>query len=551
MVKKKQIRNGNNKNGVKVTVYKVDSVSSKEEKRAKRDKTIQAVLIVLIVVLAIAAVFSAIQTFVPDLFGRFSLAGELAAKVNGKAITMQQLNDEYDRLPLQYKYFITKEALLQQIIDETLMINEASRQGLKVDDSEIDASLAAFMQQNNVTQDKLDEILKAKKLTYDQLRELVKNQLLVDKLLKAAVTGKVNVTTELELQYYNDNPDTFKIPELVTVKHILIGVQDKTETEAEKLAHEVLNQIAADKSNFCALVEKYSDDAGSLEKCGEYTFPRGQMVVEFEDVAFTQGLGKISIVKTDFGYHVLWTINKTAEQIMKFSDVQEQINLVLAQQQEKMIYSELIVQLRNQSRIINYYEAKMKAEADKKAAEEARAAEAVSEEQPASQTEEGQLTINIEEPQTTEETTTTTTTEEPAAPAVGAQINAADQEVVDEQSELEEEVEPVIEEIVTVPAETIVNVNVPTDFYDCLKSKGAVLYGAYWDSSTKTQKSYFGADMAKINYIECGVQGDYRAQASICKEAGILAYPTWIINNEKVMGIQTTQQLSQITGCTA
>jgi len=547
MAKKKEAKN--NKNGAKVTVYKINGNSHKGEEKIRREKTIQAVLVIIIVVLAVAAVFSAIHTFFPDLFGRFSLAGELAAKVNGKPVTMQQLNDEYDRLPLQYKYFITKEALLQQLIDETLVVNEATRQGIKVSDQEVDESLASFMQQSNVTQDKLDEILKAKKLTYPQLRELVRNQLLVDKLIEKEVKSKVNVTTELALKYYNDNPDTFKIPELVTVKHILLGIQNRTETDAGTLANEVLKQLKADKSNFCNLVKTYSEDSGSTEKCGEYTFPRGQMVEEFETVAFEQGLGKVSIVKTSFGYHILWTINKTAEQLMNFKDVEEQINLILAQQQEKMIYSDLIAALRNQSIIINYFEAKQKAEVEKKAAEE-KAAEQPAEEQPAGQTE-GQLTVNIVEPATTTETEEPAETQQPpeTQPTVQPsqpQINVADQEVVEEQAELEKEVEPAIEEV-TTPAEP----SIPVDFYECLKSKGAVLYGAYWDSSTKTQKSYFGADMVKINYIECGVQGDYRAQMEICEEAGILAYPTWIINNEKHMGIQATEQLAQITGCKA
>jgi parvulin-like peptidyl-prolyl isomerase len=439
------------------------------------------------------------MTFFPDLFGRFTLGGELAAKVNGNPITMQELNAGYERLPLEYKYVITKEMFLQQLIDETLLTEEAARQNLSVSEKEVDDSLASFMQTSNVTQEKLDQILKDKKLTYPELRSLVRNQLLVDKVLKE-LEKKVNVTTAQALQYYNDNPGTFKISELVTVKHILISISTRNDSEAEKRADQAFKELKSDKSNFCELVKQYSDDSGSTDKCGQYTFPKGQMVAEFEDRAFSQAIGNVSMVKTSFGYHILWTINKTPEQIVPFKDVQEQITSVLSKQQANMIYSDFIAKLRENAKIINYLE--------KKAEENKTEEKAVA-----------------EEPKLGEEAATQTQTQVTVIEAA----NKTEEKPVEEK-----------------PAE---QPQLQLSFADCLTSQGAVLYGAYWDSSTKKQREYFGADIAKINYVECGVQGDYRAQASICKQAGILAYPTWIINDEKHMGIQELSQLAVLTSC--
>jgi foldase protein PrsA len=389
---------------------------------------------------------------------------------------------------------------LQQLIDETLLREEAARQKLSVSEKEVDDSLASFMQTSNVTQEKLDQILKDKKLTYPELRSLIKNQLLVDKVLKELET-KVNITTAQALQYYNDNPGTFKISELVTVKHILIGISTRNDSEAEKRADQAFKELKSDKSNF---VKQYSDDSGSIDTCGQYSFPKGQMVAEFEDRAFSQAIGNVSMVKTSFGYHILWTVNKTPEQIVPFKDVQEQITSVLAKQQANMIYSDFIAKLREEAKIINYFE--------KKAAENKTEEKAVAE-------------VVAEEPQPREEAATQTQT----------QVT-----VIEAANKTEEK--PAEEKPAEQPQPQL-------GFADCLTSQGAVLYGAYWDSSTKKQREYFGADIAKINYVECGVQGDYRAQASICKQAGILAYPTWIINDEKLMGIQELSQLAVLTNC--
>ena len=521
--KKSSGKEANNDNkGLKV--YKVENAQQKEEARGRRNKTIQTFLIVLIVILAIAAIFSAINTFFPDLFGKFSLSGKLAAKVNGVPITETQLNEDYARLPLQYQYFIAKDAFLKQLIDEVLLTQEATRQGFSVSQQEVDESLNTFMQENNVTPDKLNEVLTQKKLNYQQLRNLVENQLLIDKLLQKEVKDKANVTTEQALKYYNDNPATFKAPEMVTAKHILIGLVNRTMEQAKLKAQEVFNLLKNDKSNFCDLVTLYSEDSGSTEKCGEYTFPKGQMVPEFEKAAFEQGIGNISIINTTFGYHIVWTTNLTPEKIVLFKDVQEQIISVLKTQQEKMVYSDLVAGLRAKAKITNYYEQQLLAEQAKQAAE------------------------NKTEVQTAEEAGAKTQVTV-IAPTETETTELPEEEIASEQKELGAETEKAVEEV--VEEEPVQPQPAELGFTDCLKSKGAVLYGAYWDSSTKTQKEYFGADAANINYIECGIQGDYRAQAEICKEAGIQAYPTWVIGNDKHMGILEIKQLSTLTGCKA
>jgi len=525
--KNSESKNNGSVGGLKI--YKVNGNAKKEEPRPGREKAIKTFLVVIIVILAIAAVFAAISTFFPGFFGRFTKSGELAAKVNGNAITMERLNAEYERLPLQYQYYITKEAFLTQLIDEMLLYNEAADQGLMVTDPEVNTSLNTFIQQNNLTQEKLDEILVQKKLTMEQLKSLIKSQLVVDKLLEQEVTSKINVTQEVAMQYYTENPEAFTIPEMVTARHILVSIDNRTEADAQVKANDVFKMIKADKSNFCELVTNYSDDPGSVENCGEYLFTRNQMVPEFETAAFDQGIDNISIVKTSFGYHIVWTINKTPESVLKFEDVAEQINTLLGQQQQKMLYSDLIVSLRDKAEITNYLEQKAAVE---------NVTEAEAEKESSAEIAAPQIEVAPTEP----------AEEQPAEPVEATEEAVAEETVAvsEEQEVLEEEVAPAVDEVVEKEQPTM-----PMSFAQCLTSKGVKLYGAYWDSSTKMQKEYFGVDAVKLTYVECGVQGDYRAQDKACEEAGIMAYPTWDIDGQKQMGIQTLSQLATLTGCLA
>jgi peptidyl-prolyl cis-trans isomerase D len=95
--------------------------------------------------------------------------------------------------------------------------------------------------------------------------------------------------------------------EMAEAAHILFRVPDPSkEAEVKAKAETVLKRAKAGE-DFAALAKKYSEDTGSAGEGGFLgKFPRGQMVKEFSDVAFSLKLGEISgLVHTQFGYHII------------------------------------------------------------------------------------------------------------------------------------------------------------------------------------------------------------------------------------------------------
>jgi parvulin-like peptidyl-prolyl isomerase len=466
-------------------------------------------LLVLLIFVGLVAIFAALKGMGPRLLGGASLSGQLAAEVNGEQITVAELDESYDRLPLEYKMAMTREEFLNQMIDNVLLRQRAAEVGIVVSDFEADQNVKEFMQQSQITDEELQELLKNKSLDYDELVRISRDQLLVQRVIAMEITSQVEPTTADALDYYNQNTEDFTVPGIITVRHILFATEmaNRTVAQANAEAERVMALVEDDKSNFCDLVNEYTDDRASVSLCGEYQFPEGQLPEEFDAWSESATIGSLDVVSTPYGAHVLLLINKTPESYVLFRDVQEQILASLERGDEQQAYNTYVTALRENADIKIYLED----------AQEEAAAQGVMPSEDVQETP-VQETV-VEEP----------VEEAPSAPEAPAP---------------EEPVEAPVSSTTTV----IVQSN--NQFIQCLAKKNAVLYGAKWDSSTSQQKMAFGASaMEDLTYVECAVDGDYKTQTDACQRAGIAAYPTWIIGGRKYLGVHTPQQLAEAAGC--
>jgi len=107
----------------------------------------------------------------------------------------------------------------------------------------------------------------------------------------------------------------------VTASHILIGFAGsgmpgatRTKDEAKQKADQLMADAIANPASFAQLAKDNTEDPGSKENGGEYKdIVPGQMVPEFNDFIFGNPVGKIGVVETQFGYHVIKINSKNAE----------------------------------------------------------------------------------------------------------------------------------------------------------------------------------------------------------------------------------------------
>ncbi|MBP4139129.1 peptidylprolyl isomerase [Flavobacterium geliluteum] len=111
----------------------------------------------------------------------------------------------------------------------------------------------------------------------------------------------------------------FKAGVNAKASHILIGYEGsqtpnakekRTKEEAKAKAEEILAQVQANPDSFMMLAFTSSDDSSAQQGGDLGYFGPNQMVKPFNDFVFANGIGKVGLVETAFGFHIIKITDK-------------------------------------------------------------------------------------------------------------------------------------------------------------------------------------------------------------------------------------------------
>ncbi len=268
-----------------------------------RQKSFQILIAALLVVVLAGAVFLSTGTFP----GKTSK--EVVARVNGEAITRDEL---YKQLEEQYG-----QQALDILISEKVIELELRKQNITVSEEDVQKELEKIIDQYG-GQDQFDTALASYGYTLNNFKKDIESNLKVEKLLKP----EIEITEEEMKTYFDTNKETFDVKEQVKASHILVDTEEK--------AKEVKSKLSAG-GDFAELAKEYSTDTSNKEQGGELGFfSRGDMVPEFENVAFSMKIGEISEpVKSEYGYHIIKVEEKKAAKAANYEENKAQIREAL------------------------------------------------------------------------------------------------------------------------------------------------------------------------------------------------------------------------------
>ena len=203
---------------------------------------------------------------------------ETAAKVNGKAITMEEVDravkqqaqgQEAKMSPLELAS--ARLQVLDTLIQQEVMYQKAEKEGTVPTDDEVTGEINKQKTASGKTADQIAKEMSDAGITEASLREQVKKQLATQKLIDK-ITGKIEPPKDSEIDaFYQGNKDAFIKKKGVKLGAIVIDPTNSGEgdtTTDDQSAIIKLNEISqklASGQDFATLAREYSEDQTKLQ----------------------------------------------------------------------------------------------------------------------------------------------------------------------------------------------------------------------------------------------------------------------------------------------
>lgn len=221
---------------------------------------------------------------------------------------------------------IAKQMALDHCKEQAIFLSKAKENKVvlsKEDLAKVDNSISQIIKQEGSKEAAEKKLQEYYGISLAEYTQYIKEFELANKNLLQEI-NKIPISEDEILKTYENNKSSF---DKVTVKHILLLSDSKQSSQEQEMikkkADEILLKVKAGQ-DFASLAQEYSEDPGSKNSGGEYTFGKGEMVQEFEDWSFQAKEGDTGVIKTSYGYHIMKFVKKST-----FADVKESVHAQL------------------------------------------------------------------------------------------------------------------------------------------------------------------------------------------------------------------------------
>ena len=308
---------------------------------------------VLCAVLAACALTACQDTRRRDI-GRGALARPVVT-VNAEEVSFQQFQAEYQSFLSRWDRLIhndpdkkreLKQLILERIVDEILLDQEARRRGLEMNNEVFAAKVREAVQPFDDSY--LEQAAEANHKSLQEWNRQFRRRVVHERLIHREVLARIQITDREVTRYYEAHRNEFQVPEQVKVRHIAVG---------SRRAYDRARRQIEDGADFTELVREHSitpdrqfdGDLGYVE--------RGVMPSEFDEVIFKiERPGTINNlskpVQTEIGYHIFRLEDRREARRLTLAEATPRIRELLIREKQSDAYTLWLGQLRERATII-------------------------------------------------------------------------------------------------------------------------------------------------------------------------------------------------------
>ncbi len=251
---------------------------------------------------------------------------------------------------------MVKRAVLQTIIDDTLVRQHADGEKFTAPREEIEAFVGAWRSQFATPEERVARADR-QGLTDEAATAELARIWSRKRWLEKRISPAVEVTEEEARAWFEANRghaesgfrEGFIEPEKVRARHIFLRDIAGGETTREDLIRTIHQKLTSGAATFEALAKEYSEDPRSREKGGDLNwFSRSRLPDDFTDPVFALAPGEISEpFRSSLGWHIVEVLEREEERPLPYEEIAAGIRRHLENQRSEATVKVLMEKLRD------------------------------------------------------------------------------------------------------------------------------------------------------------------------------------------------------------
>ena len=304
------------------------------------------------------AVIVFVCCFAGAVFGTAETVNRIVAIVNDEIITEADVASHIsalleDQAPQETPVPSDQmqEAVLQRLIEQRLILQEATRANVAVNSQDIIDHLEELRVRFG-SEEAFRQSLAQSSLTEPQLKEKLREQLLVQRVIDEQVRSTIVVSPQEVAQELGTHPELAKAGDRVRASHLLVRVNEHRSADAARALINDLHQRLVHGADFAELARRYSEDSHRDDGGVMGWVAQGELLPELDAALFGLKEGTVSEpIQTRLGFHVVRVEERRTATSLSVTEANHAIYQRLYQQKFQAAFAKWLADLKRHAYI--------------------------------------------------------------------------------------------------------------------------------------------------------------------------------------------------------
>jgi len=292
------------------------------------------------------------------------IVDRVIAVVNDDVITQYELENTVELILKRYEQSIppgdrervaaeARKALLDRMIDDLLLRQEAKRLGITVREEEVTLTIQENLKRRKMSIEDLQQALIKEGSSYERYRESTRSDLIKMRIMQREIRPRISVTNEEIGAFYQEHRDEYEGKLRVRLLMIALPLPNNSPVVKEELrlkAQAILQRIRAGEP-FEALANEFA--TGPARTGGDIGYvEKGSISPAIEEVAFALKPGEISdVIETPQGFYIIRALDRRGGGSLTVKATREDVEERLYRDKMEKKFAEWMVEKRQKAHI--------------------------------------------------------------------------------------------------------------------------------------------------------------------------------------------------------